>query len=85
MSKVKRLSALIFDFFALLAVDPDFDGQVGLVFAAGFDVVGEGFDDEGRVAGAVPVGGVLAVVDEVLDEPRRDRAFAVRSAASSLR
>ena len=62
-------------FFALLAVDPDFDREVRLVFAAGFDVVGERFDDEGRVARAVPVGGVLAIVDQVLHEPRGDRAL----------
>ena len=61
-----------FHFLPLLAVDPDFDRHVGLVLARGLDVVGERFDHQGRVAGAVPVGGVLAVVDEVLHEHRRD-------------
>ena len=62
-------------FLAFLAVDPDFDRQVGLVLAAGLDVVGQRFDHQGRVARAVPVGGVLAVVDEVLHEPRGDLAL----------
>ena len=44
LSKVNRLSAVISTSLLLLAVEPDFDGHVGLVFAAGLEVVGQGFD-----------------------------------------
>ena len=59
-------------FLALLAVDPNFDREIRLVFAAGLDVIGQRLDHQRRVARAVPVGRVLAIVDEVLHQLRGD-------------
>ncbi len=66
-----------FFFFAFLAIDPHLNREVGLVFAGGFDEIGEGFDHERCIAGAVPVGSIFAIVDEVLYQLRRDGAFRV--------
>ena len=59
------------DLFDLFAVDVDFDRHLRPIFAAGDDVLGQGLDRDGRVAGAVPIGRVLAVVEQVLGQPRR--------------
>ncbi|OYW13385.1 MAG: hypothetical protein B7Z55_16945, partial [Planctomycetales bacterium 12-60-4] len=47
--------------FLFLAVEPDFDRHIGPIFTAGDEVPGQGFDAEGRVARAVPVGRVPTV------------------------
>jgi hypothetical protein len=52
-----------------LAVDEDFDIHFRGVLAAGLEVCGDGLDGVGGVAGGFPVGRVLAVVDEVFDQP----------------
>ncbi len=64
------------DFLLLLAVQEHFEREFGFHFASGAQVVGERFDAEGRVAGGLPVGGVLAVVEQVLDQARG--GFALR-------
>ena len=63
------------DFLLLLAIDEDLDRHVGRVFAARFQVIGQRFDRVGRVARAVPVRRVLAVVEQVLDQLRRNLAL----------
>ena len=51
-----------------LAVELDLDGHVGLVFAAGLEVLGHRLDAQRRVARAVPIGRMLAVVEDVLHQ-----------------
>lgn len=58
------------DFHGLnfFAVHADGDFGFRIVFAGGAHVVGDGLNAVGGVAGGVPVGGVLAVVDEILHQ-----------------
>ena len=67
------------DLLARLAVECDRHCHLGPVFAAGLQVVGKRLDAERRVARGVPVGAVLAVIEHVLDQPRRQLAVGIGS------
>ena len=54
------------DFFDLAAVDRDLDRHLRTVFAAGFPKFGKRLDRDSRVAGAVPIGGMFAIVEQIL-------------------
>ena len=62
-----------------LAVECDRHRHFGTVFAAGLQIIGQRLDAERRVARGVPVGAVLAIVEHVLDQARRQLAFGVGS------
>ena len=74
---VKRSAGVIFTSLLRLAVEADRDRHVGPVLAAGFKIVGQGLDAKGRVAGRVPVAAVPAVIEHVLDQPRRQLALGI--------
>ena len=68
--EVEQVLVVDLHVLVLLAVEPDLDGHVGTVLAAGLEIVGHGLDAQGGVAGAVPVGGVPAIVEQILHQPR---------------
>ena len=68
---------MILHLLRCLAVEAIVDRHIGPVLAAGLEVVGQGLDAEGRVAGRVPVGAVPAVVEQVLDQPRGKLALGI--------
>ena len=63
--QVRRID---FHFLLLLAIEPDFHGQVRLVFAALPHVIGQSFNAQRGVARAAPVSCLFAIVQEVLHE-----------------
>ena len=59
------------------AVEINLDGHARLVLAACAEEVGHGLDAQCRVAGRIPVRGVLAIVQKILDDPRCQLALGV--------
>ena len=67
--KVEKILFGDADLLVLLAIDPQLDHHVGLGLAGSPQIIGERLDAERGIAGRVPVGRVLAVVEQVLDQP----------------
>ena len=44
--------------------------HVGLVFAAGLEILGQGLDRQARIAGRIPIAGMLAIVEQILHQAR---------------